>query len=587
MIKRLVFLLAAALLAVSCFAAAATENNSFVFSEVGLGARSAAMAGAYTAISDMESMNWNPGAVGLLDQASLALAYTKWNLSTGFQNILFNYPMGFGVAGLNISYASMGSTDGRDDFGNLTNKSVDASSFSGSLVFAAPVNKFASAGGAIRFFSQTLAGESMYSVLLDAGLYAKIADNFTAGFGVKNIGFTQDTSGVEAFSLGGSYVTDPKDQNRLLASVDVKYSLAYGTAGNLGLEYTFFNDYKLRAGYELKNENNYLSSLPGLSFGAGANISGIEADYAAVSYGDLGLMHTVSVSFKFAGMAPQTNVYERLVSTLAGQYMADAMDASDEGNYEKALRKLESLKSIMPDYAGLDEKMDETRKLMDQSGLKAKVEGLFNIGMDYYMRGKYQDAAVKWEEAKKYNPDFPGINAWLKSARKASEHGIKAEKSEVCFKNGMNYYNKCLYNEALATWEECKFEDPSDERLIFLRGKCKEMSDKIKVKEGEAEKYLNGGEFVEGVKKVRVILTLCPTSEFATEKLDALKGSISKQVEKYYSDGLEQYTNEKVVESIQSWEKVVELDPASNTAASARENIEKAKKKLKNLQLLK
>ena len=360
MLKRIVFQIAAGLMALNCFALTAIEPNAFGFSGVGLGARSAAMAGAYTAISDMESINWNPGAMGFLDQASLVLNYTKWNLETGFQNILFNYPMGFGVIGANVSYASMGQTDGRDEFGKLTDNPVEASSLGGTLAFAAPVNKYASAGGALKFFSQTLAGSTMYAFMLDAGFFSRISDNFTAGFGVRNIGFTQDTSGVESFSLGGSYVTDSNNPNRFLVSADARYALSYGVSGGLGIEYTFMNDYKIRAGYEMKNENNYLDYLPGLSIGAGVNISGIEADYAGVSYGDLGFMHTFSVSFRFAGMAPQSNVsvYERLVSVLAGQYMADALDASEEGDYEKALRKLESLKSIMPDYAGLSEKME-------------------------------------------------------------------------------------------------------------------------------------------------------------------------------------------------------------------------------------
>jgi tetratricopeptide (TPR) repeat protein len=150
----------------------------------------------------------------------------------------------------------------------------------------------------------------------------------------------------------------------------------------------------------------------------------------------------------------------------------------------------------------------------------------------------------------------------------------------------MKLYNKCQYNDAIKQWASCDFGDTAD-RLTYLEEKCREMSGKISVKEGEAEKYFNKGEMLEGVKKVRVILTLCPMNEFASDKLNSLKDSIGLQVKKYYLEGVDQYTNGNIIEAIGSWEKAISLDPAGNTAANARENIDKAKKKLENLKNLK
>lgn len=209
------------------------------------------------------------------------------------------------------------------------------------------------------------------------------------------------------------------------------------------------------------------------------------------------------------------------------------------------------------------------------------------MGMDYYMRGKYQDALLKWEEVKKLNPDFAGINSWLKFVRKVNENNSSEDKAELCFKEGMKFYNRCMYQKALSKWQGCRFSDPSDDRLAYLQDKCREMSGRINAKEAEAEKYFNNGELVQGVKKVRVILTLCPSSEFAADKLNELKDSIGKQAERFYNEGLDKYTLGNVVDAISLWEKVIELDPAGNTAAHARENIEQAKIKLKNIQMLK
>jgi tetratricopeptide (TPR) repeat protein len=129
--------------------------------------------------------------------------------------------------------------------------------------------------------------------------------------------------------------------------------------------------------------------------------------------------------------------------------------------------------------------------------------------------------------------------------------------------------------------------EDSGVKLGYFVQKCKELSEKINAKQAEAEKYFNSGEIVQGVKKVRVMLTLCPANQFAAGKLVELKDKIGKQSQSLYSTGLEQYANGNIVEAIGSWEKVIELSPDTATAKSARDNIENAKKKVEGLKKFK
>jgi len=214
-------------------------------------------------------------------------------------------------------------------------------------------------------------------------------------------------------------------------------------------------------------------------------------------------------------------------------------------------------------------------------------EGYFNSGMDYYVTGKYDEAGIKWNEVKKLNPAFPAIDNWINTAADMKAGREKSSRAEKCFIDGMKLYNKCMYVEALAKWNLCSDAGLPDDRLTYFRKKCMEMSDKIDMKAGEAETFFNKGNIMEGVKKVRVILTLCPVNEFALGKLRQFKGNIKKQADYLYTEGMDKYASRQIIEAIMDWEKVIEIDPDGNTAAKAKENIEKAREKIKNIEMLK
>jgi len=550
-----------------------------------MGVRPMALAGAYTAVIGIESISRNPGALGQFTKTGLSLVYNTWSVDSSFQYMLGALPLGSGILGIDAFYAGTGKIIGRDDMGIGTGQDLNAFGAGGAIAYGANLEnlvKNLSAGVSIRILAQSMDKLAKAGILLDAGALYRLNDSFSLGFVYKGFSFSDRPVDSSEIRAGAAYTGSAGDSGKFMISADAGYSIAFGASGSLGLEYTLNNTVAFRAGYEIKQENFTYGGLSGLSAGLGVILGGISMDYAAVTYGDLGFNHVFSLSFQFENAPPGKSVYDRLVTALADQYMIDAQDSRDEGDYEKSLRKLEALQGIMPDYPDIDAKITETRNMLDQNKLKSKVDVLFNEGMDYYIKSKYQEAVVKWQQAKKLNPDFPGINSWLKTSRKAAENTGKADKAEKCFKEGMKSYNKCRYNDALKKWASCDFGDTAD-RLTYLEEKCREMSGKISVKEGEAEKYFNKGEMAEGVKKVRVILTLCPMNEFASGKLSELKDTISMQVKKYYLEGVDQYTNGNVIEAIGSWEKAIAMDPAGSTAGNARENIEKAKKKLESL----
>jgi tetratricopeptide (TPR) repeat protein len=584
--KKAVFLMMLALTAVSCSGAISQTQTAFPYADIPMGARPTALSGAYAGISDIDSINYNPGALGFLNTTGVSFTYTKWNLDTGVQYMNGVLPAGPGVFGCSIIYADMGKIDGRTESGDLTGQQLSAYGLGGTIAFGAMVNRDISAGGSVRILSQSMDGVSNGGILLDAGSSYRINRNFSAGLDYRGFSFSDRPLDSSILDIGGVFYTGENDPDRLMAACDLKYSIAYGPSACLGLEYVLSNIAAFRAGYDIKSENSSLGGLPGISFGFGLSLGAVKIDYAAVSFGELGLNNTLAVSFQFEGGVSDRNVYEKLISVLAGQYLADAQEYAEAGDYDKAIRKLQTLKALTPDYPGIEEKIAETMGMSDKNGMKVRMEALFNAGMDYYIRGMYKDAVIKWSQLKQLGSDFPGIDSWLKHAQNINDKSDSDRKNEQCFREGMAFYNKCMYDEALARWKDCDFGNSDDNRMAYLEKRSAEMMHKIRDKEKEAEKFLDNGDIYDGVKKVRVILSICPMSDFAKGKIQELKTPITKQAEALYRDGLDKYTGDDIAGAINCWEKVIELDSSGTKADKSRDNIERVKVKLRNMKLL-
>jgi tetratricopeptide (TPR) repeat protein len=569
-----------------------SDNGEISFVNINTGGRSAGLAGAYTAVADTESISYNPGALGQLNRAGITLSYTAWSLNTNYQYILFDTPLPIGTLGFDGFYSDMGTIDGMDSSGKPDGQSLKAYTTGGTIGYGVMVNQNFSAGADVKAAFQSLAGSGATGIFVDGGLFYHVNDNWNAGVSFNNFAFNDESSAQLSASGGASYTTVLDANSKLLAAADLKYLFSNGMSCSLGCEYTAFNTVSLRAGYDIRGENQDLGGISGLSLGVGVVVSGMKLDYAAVSYGDMGFNHTISLSFQFdtvtrTASAPSDGAYQRLLNALVEQYVSEAQELKEEGDYTRVLKKLESLKSLMPDYEGIDDKIAEAKKMLEKGEESKLEEGYFNSGMDYYLGGKYDEAAIKWGEVKKLNPAFPAISNWITTAGDMKAGKEQSSRAEKCFIDGMKLYNKCMYVEALAKWNLCSDAGLPDDRLTYFRKKCMEMADKIDMKAGEAETFFNKGNIMEGVKKVRVILTLCPVNEFALGKLREFKGNIKKQADYFYSEGIDKYGSKEIIEAIMDWEKVIEIDPDGNTAVKAKENIEKAREKLKNIEMLK
>jgi len=284
---------------------ASGEGTSAVpFLKVGPSPRAAAMADAFTAISnDASAISYNPAGMGLVDKKEVMFSHTSWFQGVRNEYLATAIPLSeMFTVGASVDYMFTDDMAERNIYGEQTGTFRETNGYISAGASYRPVAPF-SMGLAVKGIRQTLAGEKGQAFAGSGGvLFTSRFVNVGAGF--DNIG-TKMTTGSDSFSLpsmwkGGVAVQpfertffscdvvkarDRKAEMRLGAEAHISNLLGYSEAA------MFF-----RAGFRTLKDSN---TGPGLTGGIGLDVGTFSMDYAFVPYGDLGDTHRVAVTVRF------------------------------------------------------------------------------------------------------------------------------------------------------------------------------------------------------------------------------------------------------------------------------------------------
>jgi tetratricopeptide (TPR) repeat protein len=339
----------------------------------------------------------------------------------------------------------------------------------------------------------------------------------------------------------------------------------------------------IRAGYNIDNENKILGGISGLSLGAGITIEKLSIDYAFSSRGDLGMTHLIGVKFIYEGPeAREKNTYQKLTEFLAYQNYKDGEEAFDAGNYQRALVYWEEVKAMMPNYAGIDEAILKARNVIKKGGSLANIDKIFNQGMSYYEKFDFTNAVKKWTEVKEIMPNYKDIDIWLNDAKDLQKGGKMSKDAEKYFRQGLKHYNNCDYIKAIAAWENGLAKDPKNKKInqYIERAKAKQLEMSNGILKAKAD-IANDATVIEGVKRLRQISNVCPAYNDAIEILATLKNLINMKTKEYYLKGIEKYTEGNMDAAIIYWNNIEKLDPKSEYIIKVRRYITDARNKQK------
>ena len=283
-------------------AADGSESSGAGYLMLPVGPRMIAMGDARAAVTG-DPFNWlaNPASLRTLDQSGIGLFHSEWIMDTRYDHICGTLKLNerVSIAG-GIVYQYADDIQGYDQFGTETAmlKNYNYQALVG-IAFT-PAESFA-AGINIKHFRETLDEWSAGGLGLDAGaLYTIVPIRTTLGFSVQNMGpeirFISRKEPLPLAIRGGAAHTLQLPRQNLAFTIAVegvkpRFDDPYAA---VGCEVLILNLVAVRAGW---SGQKYRAG-DGFAFGGGVRIrEQLALDYAATPYGDLGILHMISLYY--------------------------------------------------------------------------------------------------------------------------------------------------------------------------------------------------------------------------------------------------------------------------------------------------
>lgn len=187
----------------SAYSGDENAGNASSFLEIPIGARAAAMGGAYMGISDDGAgLLYNPAGLANMKKKLFTTSYRAMKLDRSLAYISILFPTkGNSVLGINWLYAGSGSVEARNSLGQLSNHKVSFNSHDFGILFAKRFEDYLSAGLKINYFQSNFTEINSGTVGIDFGVmiyFDQFVDrekrdqmpvqNIQLGVAVKNIG---------------------------------------------------------------------------------------------------------------------------------------------------------------------------------------------------------------------------------------------------------------------------------------------------------------------------------------------------------------------------------------------------------------
>ena len=226
-----------------------------------------------------------------------------------------------------------------------------------------------------------------------------------------------------------------------------------------------------------------------------------------------------------------------------------AQEAYDKKRYSKVYSLTEAIQKEIPNHPA-------ARKLADAAR--------FDQGMAL-MRQRHYLAAI--EQFKQVSSAFPGRDQAIARARNQINKQAIDEKLEEAREH--------LHNKAWASvinvTEEILEQDPGNDQAKMLFSNASYKLGKILLDNGEVTKAID------------ILSRIEPSYEDTGQLLSLARARMKSQAETLYRDGVKQFINEDLEKAINTWKRVLELNPDHPKARQDMENAERLLEKFRTL----
>ena len=403
----------------SAAGSAGAEPFNFLFLDAN--ARAVAMGGAYTALAtDANALLYNPAGLARVARSEATFMHNSYFADINQEYGAYASPKGWGAS---FNYLNSGpvanTTFSNPEGAGLGTTGLDDMAFSGGC--ARSLGESLSVGGEIKYIRESIAGVAGQGVAFDLGALYEVppVSGLALGLSLQNLGpavkYESAKQNLPQNLRGGAAYSFDADGQKCAASFDVLKERTASPAVALGLETVLAEAVPVRVGFTTNN-----SAGLGLTTGVGYVHDGFSFDYAFVPFGDLGVAHRLSVTFRWGKtMKPGSPRTARKEPALNEDLPAAEDDDLRRVRYNERIGRI-SLKEN--DYAGAEGSFALAIKIASAAGVKHPVvaDAYAGMGRSLAAEGKAGDAATYFDKALEAGPSpkaLPLIQKELEALR--------------------------------------------------------------------------------------------------------------------------------------------------------------------------
>jgi long-subunit fatty acid transport protein len=301
------------------------------FLKINLSAKSVGMAESdITYAEDASCLFYNPGGISRIDGPSVSFSYVEWLVQTSLGYCAVTLPVGFGTAGLDVSYFSSGNIEETTlEMQDGTGRFVTVNDVAIGLSLARNLTDRFSVGLKVKYIHENLADVSASAVAVDIGsiFETSFLNNLKLGIALSNFGSSMEFTGDDLlvtnvvpnsptnkeisavlqtnewsiplfFKIGCSTAVISTEGFKMLVAYCLTDSRDYGARHNVGSEIELMDVIRIRGGYRFNYDETTFSIGAGVKVFA-SSMGTMFFDYAFTNFGVLDGVNQFSLSVNF------------------------------------------------------------------------------------------------------------------------------------------------------------------------------------------------------------------------------------------------------------------------------------------------
>ncbi len=251
--------------------------------------------------------------------------------------------------------------------------------------------------------------------------------------------------------------------------------------------------------------------------------------------------------------------------------LKSAKEEYKKENYAKALKYYREVLRLAP-----NNKEAKTGVQKSRSKIEEKIKAHFNKGIKFFNKNKLKQAIAEFEKALSLDPEYTPAKDFLTKAQKKYEANKIIFTRQEYMQNGIDFFQNKDFEKAKKYFQKVLEIDPDNNEAREYIERCDEELENLKKQEKIAKIITDGmifyrkRKYTDAIKIWKKVKEIDPENRIIDEYIEYARRAQEESMNKFYNNGVKYFEQGDLLKAKENLEKALQANP----------HLKKAKKKL-------